>query len=86
MNQLTPARAHRAPALVAVGPRASYRFLEFFTAQIRNPHTRRRLCARRDGKRPLLGEMALAGMFSDKRVRDQASANVRKMRGGADGD
>jgi hypothetical protein len=24
-----------------LGTRASYRFLEFFTAQIRNPHTRR---------------------------------------------
>jgi site-specific recombinase XerD len=32
----------RAPALVAAdGARASYRFLEFFTANIRNPHTRR---------------------------------------------
>jgi site-specific recombinase XerC len=32
----------RAPALIAVaGARASYRFLEFFTANIRNPHTRR---------------------------------------------
>jgi hypothetical protein len=32
----------RAPALVAaVGDRASYRFFEFFTANIRNPHTRR---------------------------------------------
>ncbi|MCZ8164055.1 MAG: tyrosine-type recombinase/integrase [Microcystis sp. LE19-98.1E] len=31
-----------APALVAAaGDRASYRFLEFFTARIRNPHTRR---------------------------------------------
>ena len=31
-----------APVLVAAaGDRASYRFLEFFTAQIRNPHTRR---------------------------------------------
>jgi site-specific recombinase XerD len=31
-----------APALVAAsGDRASYRFLEFFTAQIRNPNTRR---------------------------------------------
>jgi site-specific recombinase XerC len=30
------------PALVAaLGERASYRFLEFFTANIRNPHTRR---------------------------------------------
>jgi integrase len=34
--------ASHAPALIATsGPRASYRFLEFFTAQIRNPHTRR---------------------------------------------
>ena len=34
--------ASGAPALIAaVGERASYRFLEFFTANIRNPHTRR---------------------------------------------
>jgi site-specific recombinase XerD len=40
MNQLVP--ASHAPALIAAaGERASYRFLEFFTAQIRNPHTRR---------------------------------------------
>ena len=42
MNQLAPLIADRAPALVvAAGARASYRFLEFFTVQIRNPHTRR---------------------------------------------
>jgi integrase/recombinase XerD len=29
------------PAIAVVGERAAYRFLEFFTAQIRNPHTRR---------------------------------------------
>ena len=41
MNQLV-AITDRAPALVAAaGARASYRFLEFFTANIRNPHTRR---------------------------------------------
>jgi hypothetical protein len=41
MNQLVPF-TDRAPALVAAsGERASYRFLEFFTANIRNPHTRR---------------------------------------------
>jgi hypothetical protein len=41
MNQLVPF-ADRAHALVAAaGPRAAYRFLEFFTAQIRNPNTRR---------------------------------------------
>ena len=39
---LAPVIASRAPTLVAAsGPRVSYRFLEFFTAQIRNPHTRR---------------------------------------------
>ncbi len=42
MNQLAPLIASSAPALVAAaGARASYHFLEFFTAQIRNPHTRR---------------------------------------------
>jgi site-specific recombinase XerD len=42
LNQLVPVSASRAPALIAAsGARASYRFLEFFTAQIRNPHTRR---------------------------------------------
>jgi len=42
MNQLTIITASNVPALVvAAGSRASYRFLEFFTAQIRNPHTRR---------------------------------------------
>jgi site-specific recombinase XerD len=42
MNQLAPITASYAPALIAAsGPRASYRFLEFFTANIRNPHTRR---------------------------------------------
>jgi hypothetical protein len=41
MNQLVPF-TDRAPALVAAaGARASYRFFEFFTANIRNPHTRR---------------------------------------------
>src|ERR1700728_3680328 len=42
VNQLVPIAASRAPTLVAAaGARASYRFLEFFTAQIRNSHTRR---------------------------------------------
>jgi site-specific recombinase XerD len=42
MNQLAPITASYATALVAAsGPRASYRFLEFFTANIRNPHTGR---------------------------------------------
>lgn len=42
MNQLVALTGIPAPALVAAaGDRAAYRFLEFFTAQIRNPHTRR---------------------------------------------
>ena len=42
MNQLAAVIVTRAPPLiVASGARGSYRFLEFFTAQIRNPHTRR---------------------------------------------
>lgn len=41
-SNLPSVLAGRAPALVSVsGERASYRFFEFFTAQIRNPHTRR---------------------------------------------
>lgn len=42
MNQLATLGSFPAPALVAAaGDRAAYRFLEFFTAQIRNPNTRR---------------------------------------------
>src|SRR6201998_3583565 len=43
MNQLVPiSRSPMLPALVAAaGERASMRFLEFFAANIRNPHTRR---------------------------------------------
>jgi hypothetical protein len=43
MSALLPVLAtSRARALVAaVGAHASYRFFEFFTANIRNPHTRR---------------------------------------------
>jgi hypothetical protein len=39
---LVPLSSPTLPALVAaVGERASMRFLEFFAANIRNPHTRR---------------------------------------------
>jgi site-specific recombinase XerD len=39
---ITHDRTHTVPALIAVaGDRASLRFLEFFAANIRNPHTRR---------------------------------------------
>ncbi len=42
MNQLVPTLADRVPALIAAGgEKMTYRFFEFFTAQIRNPHTRR---------------------------------------------
>ena len=42
MNQLVPLSSRAVPALVAVGgERARIRFLEFFSANIRNPHTRR---------------------------------------------
>ena len=42
MNELVPLTRRPLPALVAAaGERASMRFLEFFAANIRNPHTRR---------------------------------------------
>src|ERR1700756_1035186 len=42
MNQLVPFSSVALPALVpAAGDRAGMRFLEFFAANIRNPHTRR---------------------------------------------
>ena len=46
MNPLVSLNSRALPALVtAAGERASMRFLEFFAANIRNPHTRR-ACAR----------------------------------------
>jgi integrase len=42
MNQLVPISSPTIPSLIATaGQRASMRFLEFFAANIRNPHTRR---------------------------------------------
>jgi hypothetical protein len=43
MNSLVPvlASAHVPEFVVAAGERAGMRFLEFFAANIRNPHTRR---------------------------------------------
>ena len=42
MNQVAPIPSAAMPALVAAaGERASMRFVEFFAANIRNPHTRR---------------------------------------------
>ena len=41
MNQVAPIPSAAMPALVAAaGERASMRFVEFFAANIRNPHTR----------------------------------------------
>src|ERR1700730_2133952 len=41
MNQLVPLRSWAPPELVAAaGERAGMRFLEFFAANIRHPHTR----------------------------------------------
>src|SRR5260221_14531301 len=42
MNQLVSLRSSTLPEFIAAaGERASMRFLEFFAANIRNPHTRR---------------------------------------------
>ena len=42
MNQLVVSTAQHTPAIIAIaGDRSAYRFFEFFTVQIRNPHTRR---------------------------------------------
>ena len=42
MNRLVPVSSRTLPTLVsAAGERAGTRFLEFFAANIRNPHTRR---------------------------------------------
>lgn len=42
MTNLTTDSPLQLPALITgAGERAAYRFLEFFTARIRNPHTRR---------------------------------------------
>jgi hypothetical protein len=41
MNQLAPIIADRTPVLiVAGGEKTTYRFFEFFSPNIRNPHTR----------------------------------------------
>ena len=40
MIQLVPIGSPSLPALVVAGERAGMRFLEFFAANIRNPHTR----------------------------------------------
>jgi hypothetical protein len=48
---LTQGSAPAVPALItAKGERASLRFLEFFTADIRNPHTRRAYASAADGR------------------------------------
>src|ERR1700693_2447205 len=62
MNQLVPIASPALPKLVAAaGERAGMRFLEFFAANIRNPHTRRAY-ARAAGE--LLAWCASAGVPS----------------------
>jgi hypothetical protein len=62
MNQLVPISSARLPALVAAaGERASLRFLEFFAANIRNPHTRR---AYRRAAEEFFGWCASVGVLS----------------------
>jgi site-specific recombinase XerD len=66
MKELVPISSGPLPALVAAaGERASLRFLEFFAANIRNPHTRRAY-ARSTGE--FLGWCARAGVRSITRV------------------
>jgi len=53
VNKLVPISSPALPALVAAaGERASMRFLEFFAANIRNPHTRRAYYRRRRNSSP----------------------------------
>lgn len=63
----SPNTSHVVPALVAIlGEAASWRFVEFFTANIRNPHTRRayaRACSRFFGWCDTRG-LTLAGIRS----------------------
>jgi hypothetical protein len=57
------------PTLVAAGERAGMRFLEFFAANIRNPHTRR---AYARAAEEFLGWCASVGRAADRR-RDEVS-------------
>src|SRR3954469_8743563 len=41
VNQLTSFHTSHTPAVISAAGDRAYRFLEFFTAQIRTPHTRR---------------------------------------------
>ena len=65
MNQVAPLSSSygQLPDVIgAAGARASYRFIEFFTAQIRNPHTRPAYAqAARNffGKRRILGRITI---------------------------
>jgi site-specific recombinase XerD len=62
MNQLVPITSGTLPALItAAGERAGMRFLEFFAANIRNPHTRRAYTRAAD---EFLGWCASAGVPS----------------------
>ena len=62
MNELVPITSATLPALVAAaGKRASVRFLEFFAANIRNPHTRRAYARAVSGRHGGLRDSALLG-------------------------
>jgi site-specific recombinase XerD len=62
VNQLVPITSAALPALVAAaGEQASIRFLEFFAANIRNPHTRRAYARAAD---EFLAWCAAAGVLS----------------------
>jgi hypothetical protein len=47
MKQLTPVTSFLVPALITAGNYTETRFLEFFAANTRNPHTRRAFTIRR---------------------------------------
>jgi hypothetical protein len=87
MNQLAARIASRAPTLVAAaGARASYRFLEFFTAQIRNPHT---AAPMRERRREFFAWLEAKGVMQitaiEPRPADQKRAGLRRMDKGQSG-
>jgi integrase/recombinase XerC len=74
MNQLARISAHAPPALItAAGKRAHLRFLEFFTANIRNAHTRR---AYAQAALEFLGWCEMAGVRSIGAVQPTHAAYV----------
>jgi hypothetical protein len=70
MNQLiTLPRSSALPTLIAAaGDHASVRFLEFFVAQIRNPHTRRTFAAPRKNFGPSARPACRRSLASSRRM------------------